>query len=94
MIDQKTSLKNSLWSITDNFSQQILSFLIFTILARWLSPQEFGLLAIAHLMVQFVRLAVLDALALPVLRGRRSWICACSPGCSRSASASRCCARR
>lgn len=68
MTTKSTSLNHSLWSIADNFSQQVLAFIIFAILARWLSPQEFGLLAIAHLLVQFVRLAVLDALALPILR--------------------------
>jgi O-antigen/teichoic acid export membrane protein len=46
-----------------------LSFGIFAMLARVLSPAEFGLLAIAHLLVQFVRMTVLDALAMPVLRG-------------------------
>jgi len=58
----------SAWSIADNFAQQAISFLIFAVLARWLTPHEFGLLAIAHLMVQFVRFSLLDALALPVVR--------------------------
>lgn len=59
----------SAWSIADNFAQQVLSFVIFAILARWLTPHEFGLLAIAHLMVLFARMSVLDALAMPVVRG-------------------------
>lgn len=59
----------SIWSVVDNLAQQALSFVIFALLARLLSPAEFGLLAIAHLVVQFVRMAVLDALAMPVLRG-------------------------
>lgn len=58
----------SAWSILDNLVQQVLSFVIFLVLARWLSPHEFGLLAIAHLMVLFTRMAVLDALAMPVVR--------------------------
>ncbi|MEB0021256.1 oligosaccharide flippase family protein [Actimicrobium sp. CCI2.3] len=58
----------TVWSMADNFAQQALSFVIFAILARWLTPHEFGLLAIAHLMVQFSRLAVLDAMAMPVVR--------------------------
>ena len=62
----------SAWSIADNFAQQALSFVIFVVLARWLTPHEFGLLAIAHLMVQFVRMTVLDALAMPVVRGTDS----------------------
>ena len=44
----------SVWSVVDNFAQQALSFGIFAMLARVLSPAEFGLLAIAHLLVQFV----------------------------------------
>lgn len=66
-----TSWKDkSVWSIADNFSQQALSFVIFAVLARWLTPQEFGLLAIAHLMVQFSRMTLLDAMAMPVVRAR------------------------
>lgn len=59
----------SAWSIADNFAQQALSFAIFAVLAHWLTPHEFGLLAIAHLMVQFVRMTLLDAIAMPVVRG-------------------------
>ncbi|HEY0820068.1 MAG TPA: lipopolysaccharide biosynthesis protein [Rhizobacter sp.] len=58
----------SAWSILDNLVQQVLSFVIFLILARWLTPHEFGLLAIAHLMVLFTRMSLLDALAMPVVR--------------------------
>ncbi len=58
----------SMWSIGDNVIQQALSFMIFAVLARWLTPHEFGLLAIAHLMVLFVRVSLLDALAMPVVR--------------------------
>ncbi|MEO8154194.1 MAG: oligosaccharide flippase family protein [Rhizobacter sp.] len=59
----------SVWSMCDNMVQQLLSFMIFAVLARWLTPHEFGLLAIAHLMVQFVRMSLLDAIAMPVVRG-------------------------
>lgn len=58
----------SFWSILDNLVQQVLSFIIFAVLARWLTPHEFGLLAIAHLMVLFTRMSLLDALAMPVVR--------------------------
>jgi len=58
----------SIWSVCDNVVQQVLSFMIFAVLARWLTPHEFGLLAIAHLMVQFVRMSLLDAVAMPVVR--------------------------
>ena len=58
----------SVWSILDNLVQQVLAFLIFVVLARWLTPHEFGLLAIAHLMVLFARMSLLDAIAMPVVR--------------------------
>lgn len=58
----------SAWSILDNLVQQVLSFVIFLVLARWLTPHEFGLLAIAHLMVLFTRMSLLDSLAMPVVR--------------------------
>ncbi|MBX3618897.1 MAG: lipopolysaccharide biosynthesis protein [Rhizobacter sp.] len=58
----------SMWSIADNLVQQGLSFAVFAVLARWLTPHEFGLLAIAHLMVLFARMSLLDAVAMPVVR--------------------------
>lgn len=61
-----------MWSVADNLAQQVLTFFIFAVLARWLTPREFGLLAIAHLMVQFVRFSVLDAIALPVVRAAQA----------------------
>lgn len=62
----------SLWSVCDNMVQQLLSFAIFAVLARWLTPHEFGLLAIAHLVVLFVRMSMLDAVAMPVLRAPKA----------------------
>jgi O-antigen/teichoic acid export membrane protein len=58
----------SAWSIADNVVQQGLAFVIFAVLARWLTPHEFGLLAIAHLLVLFARMSLLDAVAMPVVR--------------------------
>lgn len=63
-----TTASKSAWSIADNLVQQVLAFAIFAVLARWLTPHEFGLLAIAHLMVLFARMSLLDALAMPVVR--------------------------
>lgn len=64
----KSWAARSLWSILDNLVQQVLAFVIFVVLARWLTPHEFGLLAIAHLMVLFARMSLLDAIAMPVVR--------------------------
>ncbi|RXZ38429.1 lipopolysaccharide biosynthesis protein [Oxalobacteraceae bacterium CAVE-383] len=58
----------SIWSIMDNLAQQVLSFVIFAVLARFLAPDAFGLLTVAHLFILFTRLVVFDAIALPVVR--------------------------
>ncbi|WP_211461626.1 lipopolysaccharide biosynthesis protein [Collimonas silvisoli] len=58
----------SIWSIVDNLAQQVLSFAVFAVLARFLTPDAFGLLTIAHLFILFTRLVVFDAIAMPVVR--------------------------
>ena len=58
----------AVWSILDNLAQQVLSFLIFLVLARLVSPAEFGLIAISHVVVSFVRQTVFDAITHPVAR--------------------------
>ncbi|KAF3998232.1 lipopolysaccharide biosynthesis protein [Glaciimonas immobilis] len=61
-------LSGSTWSILDNLAQQVLSFIIFAILARFLAPDAFGLLTVAHLFILFSRLVIFDAIAMPVVR--------------------------
>jgi O-antigen/teichoic acid export membrane protein len=63
-------LHRSFWAITDNLVQQGLTFVIFSLLARWLTPTEFGLMVVAHLLVQAARTTVLDAIATPIIRSR------------------------
>ena len=58
----------ALWSMLDNLAQQVLSFLVFLFLARIIAPQDFGLIAIAHVMVTLVRQTVFDAIVQPVTR--------------------------
>src|SRR5450830_1017539 len=58
----------SIWSIVDNLAQQVLSFAVFAVLARFLAPDAFGLLTIAHLFILFTRLVVFDAIAMPIVR--------------------------
>ncbi len=52
----------------DNLAQQVLSFAVFVVLARLIAPEDFGLMAIAHLIVAFVRQTFLDAIIHPVAR--------------------------
>jgi len=56
------------WSMLDNLAQQVLSFLVFMVLARFVAPQDFGLIAIAHVMVTFVRQTLFSAISLPITR--------------------------
>jgi O-antigen/teichoic acid export membrane protein len=58
----------AVWSILDNLAQQVLSFLVFVVLARLVAPTEFGQIAIAHVVVSFVRQTVFDAITHPVAR--------------------------
>ncbi|KAF3996304.1 lipopolysaccharide biosynthesis protein [Glaciimonas immobilis] len=73
----------SMWSIVDNLAQQILSFVIFAVLARFLAPDAFGLLTVAHLFILFTRLVVFDAIAMPIVRSKEptdrlySWVFTC-----------------
>lgn len=60
----------AMWSMLDNLAQQALSFLVFLLLARIIAPQDFGLIAIAHVMVTFVRQTVFDAIVQPVARAQ------------------------
>lgn len=60
--------QGAFWSMLDNVVQQLLSFAVFLVLARLVSPDDFGLIAIAHVMVIFVRQTLFDAIAHPVAR--------------------------
>ncbi|MEO6936028.1 MAG: lipopolysaccharide biosynthesis protein [Collimonas sp.] len=74
---------DSIWSIVDNLAQQLLSFLVFAVLARFLAPDAFGLLTVAHLFILFTRLVVFDAIAMPIVRAITpndrlySWVFTC-----------------
>lgn len=58
----------AIWSMLDNLAQQVLSFAIFIVLARFLLPEHFGILAVAHLVVTALRQVVFDAIAMPAAR--------------------------
>jgi O-antigen/teichoic acid export membrane protein len=59
----------AIWSVLDNLTQQVLSFAVFLVLARLVVPEDFGLMAISHLIVSLVRQTLLDAIVHPVARG-------------------------
>lgn len=69
MPDSRNRLgSGAIWSLLDNLAQQVLSFLVFLVLARFVAPAEFGLIAIAHVIVAFARQTVFNAIAHPVAR--------------------------
>ncbi|MEY4345944.1 MAG: hypothetical protein RL032_1776 [Pseudomonadota bacterium] len=69
MAEQPSALgSGALWAMLDNLAQQVLSFAVFLILARLIAPQEFGLIAVAHLVITFLRQTILDAIVHPVAR--------------------------
>lgn len=64
---QTNTIFNGLfWSFIDNFSQQIVNFIIGIILARILSPEEFGLIGIISIFIAvsntFINSGLSDAL--------------------------------
>lgn len=68
MVKQTESLKQRTlagvsWSFVDNASQQILSFLIFMVLGRILSPSLFGILSTSLIFVNLLRNMALNAIA-------------------------------
>jgi len=69
MLDKEVSIsRGASWAMLDNLAQQAVSFLIFVVLARLIAPQDFGLMAVAHLIVTLVRQTVFDAISHPVAR--------------------------
>lgn len=69
MSDLKYKFSSSAkWSIIDNFAQQFISFVVFLILAKLINPEDFGVIAIAHVLVTFVRQVILDPISFSVVR--------------------------
>ncbi|WP_293776185.1 lipopolysaccharide biosynthesis protein [uncultured Oxalicibacterium sp.] len=57
-----------MWSLIDNFARQMITLLVFIVLARMLSPVLFGLLATAILIVQGFKSIAFDAIATALVR--------------------------
>ena len=57
-IQSKTVISSMLWNILERFSAQIVSFVISIILARILSPNEYGIVAIIIIFINFANVII------------------------------------
>ncbi|TCL07348.1 lipopolysaccharide biosynthesis protein [Sodalis ligni] len=64
----KVLLRSTAWALFDNMSSQILNFVIFAALARFVSPADIGLLTLSLLFVQLFRLTVYSSIATAIVR--------------------------
>lgn len=64
----KEMYKGTIWSLIDNFVRQAITFVIFIFLARLLTPDIFGMLTVAMLIVQVFKSVVFDSVATAILR--------------------------
>jgi O-antigen/teichoic acid export membrane protein len=55
---QRRMARGLTWTVVDTWGRQLLNFLIFIILARLLTPADFGLVALATVFVAFAQLVV------------------------------------
>ena len=61
-------VSGTIWSILDNATSQIITFVIFIILARFLNAEIYGVLAISVLVIQFFRNVIFDSIATSIVR--------------------------
>lgn len=64
----KTIFRGTIWSLIDNFSRQMITLLVFVVLARMLEPALFGLLATAILIVQGFKSIAFDSIGTALVR--------------------------
>lgn len=64
----KTLLKSTAWALVDNMSSQLLNFIIFAVLARFVTPADLGLLTLSMLFVQLFKLTVYSSIATAIVR--------------------------
>lgn len=60
--------KGTFWSVLDNLFKQILTFVVFIILARILEPATFGLMAVPLLVVNVFSAVIYDSIATALIR--------------------------
>lgn len=65
---KKTIYRGTIWSLIDNFARQMITLVVFIILARLLAPALFGLLATAILIVQGFKSIAFDSIGTAIVR--------------------------
>lgn len=61
-------LNASMWSVTQQWSGKLLNFLTFAILTRLLNPEEFGLIALALVCLNFIEIFVSQGLGFAIIQ--------------------------
>ena len=64
----KELFSGAFWSILDNLFKQVITFVVFILLARVLNPETFGLLAVPLLIVQIFSTVIFDSIATALIR--------------------------
>lgn len=65
---RKAIFHGTIWSLIDNFSRQMITLLVFVVLARMLEPALFGLLATSILIVQGFKSIAFDSIGTALVR--------------------------
>jgi O-antigen/teichoic acid export membrane protein len=68
---KRKALSGVIWSATQIWGQYIFSFILFAILARLLSPGDFGLITIASIVLELVQILVIDGIAVFIIQRSR-----------------------
>lgn len=63
-----TILSGAIWSVLDNTASQVITFVIFIILAKLLTPSIYGMLSVSLLVTQFFRNVIFDSIATSIVR--------------------------
>jgi len=61
-------ISGAIWSVLDNAASQVITFVIFIILARVVTPSIYGMLSISLLVTQFFRIFIFDSIATSIIR--------------------------
>lgn len=63
-----TILSGAIWSVLDNTASQVITFIIFIVLAKLLSPGIYGILSVSLLVTQFFKSVIFDSIATSIVR--------------------------
>jgi len=61
-------VSGAIWSVLDNTASQIITFVIFIILAKLVTPGIYGMLSVSLLVTQFFRIFIFDSIATSIIR--------------------------